>query len=227
MPNFNVFNSRYDFTPTQEEKENVINLLGSLIINEDSFVKTAPVYNPETPKTTPSVPIMNPQTVQLCEKLGIDDPVQVIMARMGQTMKQPHVDTSPPSEDLADSPIEVVRSSTRESPDMLSTVTSPIMQTPIKISKLSLLLPAPVTPCEDEKSPPVATPDTSIANSFDSMIYECRTPISVGPKKTFKRRNMSIYNTSDADGSTDSSSLLDADSPLSSKYICKGNLSRE
>ncbi|KAJ8713542.1 hypothetical protein PYW07_013912 [Mythimna separata] len=221
-------NERYDFTPTQEEKETVIKLLGSLIIKEDSFVRTAPVYNPDAPKTIPSVPIMNPQTVQLCEKLGIDDPVQVIMARMGQPMKQPYVDTNPPSADFkSDSPTEeVVSSSIRESPDT-RTVSSTVIQTPVKTSKLALLLPAPMTPSENQKSPPITTPDTSISNSFDSTIYECKTPMSTGPKKTFKRRNMSIYTTSDADGSADSSSLLDADSPQSSKYTCRGNLSHE
>lgn len=169
---------------------------------------------------------MNPQTVQLCEKLGIDDPVQVVMARSGQTMKQPYVDTSLPSEDLkSDLPTEI-SSSMKESPVMQSTITESIVnQTPVK-SKLSLLLPAPVTPRENEKSPPVSTPDSSATrNSFDSLIYECRTPLSAGPKKAFKRRNLSIYNTPDPDESADSSSLVDVDSPQSSKYTCRENLS--
>lgn len=220
---------RHDFTPTQEEKDDVIKLLGSLLIKEESFVRTAPVYNPDNRKTVPTVPIMNPQTVQLCETLGIDDPVQVLMARSGLTMKQPYVDTSPPSEELkSDSPEEIVSSSMRESPVMQNTITqSSFIQTPVKTSKLSLLLPAPVTPCENEKSPPVPTPDTSIVDSMDSLIYECKTPMSAGPKKTFKRRNMSMYNTTDADGSADSSSLVDADSPTASKNTCRGSELRD
>uniref|UniRef100_A0A2A4J4Y8 Lariat debranching enzyme C-terminal domain-containing protein n=1 Tax=Heliothis virescens TaxID=7102 RepID=A0A2A4J4Y8_HELVI len=207
-------NERFDFTPTEEEKENVIKLLGSLVIKEDSFVRTAPIHDPNARKAYPTVPILNPQTVELCEKLGIDDPVQVVMARSGRAMKQPYA--AIPSQE-----IRPIGSEENDSP----VVSQSPSQTPMKTSKLSLLLPAPVTPSNEEKSLQVTSPETTTVPDTpeSTMFYECKTPMSTGPKKTFKRRNMSIYNTPDAGESvsTESSSLLD-DSPRSSKLPFRG-----
>lgn len=208
---------RYDFTPTEDEKENIKKILGSRLIKEDSFVKTASIHNPNARKAHPMVPILNPQTVQLCEKLGIDDPVQVIMARSGRTMKQPHNDvttiSSPQNEDTH---LEVVSEQ------------SPVVQTPIK-SKLSLILPEPVTPIESEHTPNMISPQSkAISDNIDNLIYESRTPMSkTRLTKAFKRRNLSIYNTPEVDESvsTESSSLLDSDSPRSSKFPCKDSKS--
>ncbi|KAH9630432.1 hypothetical protein HF086_016970 [Spodoptera exigua] len=209
-------NERYDFTPTEAEKEKMISLLGSLLITENSFVRTAAPFNPNAPKITPQEPLLNPQTVELCEKLGIDDPVQVVMARSGRKMRQPCVEvgeTNFETQNLESSPKPVEQTS--------------VMQTPIKSSKLSLCLPPPVTPCkENENSSPTSTPEpTTAANNFDSLIYECKTPMSETKKKSFKRRNMSIYNVSeDGSSSAETPSILDEDSP-SSKYTRVQSLS--
>ncbi|XP_075979025.1 lariat debranching enzyme [Anticarsia gemmatalis] len=205
-------NERYDFTPTEEEKDNVIASLDSLHIKEEYFVKTAPVFNKNAPKSFPRQPIRNPQTVVLCEKLGIDDPVQVVMARMGNNMKMPYVEPEPSNEE------EPVEQEVVES-------------TPIKTQLTKLSLPAPVTPSENdsEVSPSrLISPETDTTTISDSTnnASECITPMSAGPKKTFKRRNISIYNTPDADFScsTDASSVLDSDSPHSNKVVCRENL---
>ncbi|XP_022830193.1 lariat debranching enzyme [Spodoptera litura] len=213
-------NERYDFTPTEAEKEKVRSLLGSLLLTENSFVRTAAPFNPNAPKITPQEPLLNPQTVELCEKLGIDDPVQVVMARSGRKMRQPCVEAKEmrhPSVEVN----ELIVNQNLESPP------KPVLQTPIKSSKLSLCLPPPVTPSGNENSSPTSTPESSTpANNCDSLIYECRTPSSDGKKKSFKRRNMSIYNVSeDGSSSTETTSILDEDSP-SSKYTRVDNLSR-
>ncbi|XP_073947107.1 uncharacterized protein [Choristoneura fumiferana] len=194
-------NERFDFTPTSEEKETIIQLMGDMLIKADSFVKTAPVYVPNSPRGMPSDPIINTQTVELCEALCIDDPLQVLMARSGRTMKQPDVNTS----DILAIPEPEVTSA----------------PTPVKCSKMSL--PAPVTPsdCDSEISHTnsLYSPDTP---SETNSIVECSTPISEG-KKTFKRRNQSLY-TPGADESLEtSSSLLDEESPRSSKLLSKNN----
>lgn len=198
---FFLLYSRFDFTPTSEEKEAVIQLMGDMLIKADSFVRTAPVYAPNSPRGMPTDPIINLQTVNLCEALSIDDPLQVLMARSGRTMKQPDSNTSDilaiPEPEVTPSP------------------------TPVKCSKMSL--PAPVTPsdCDSEISHTnsLFSPETP---SESNSVVECSTPVSVG-KKTFKRRNQSLY-TPDADDSQEtSSSLLEEDSPRSSKLLFMEN----
>ncbi|CAH0584353.1 unnamed protein product [Chrysodeixis includens] len=190
-------NERYDFSPTEQEKAKVLEILGSVIISDESFVRTAPVHNRSMFKCPPTVPILNPQTVSLCKKLGIDDPVQVVMARSGREMKEPCADSGSIYKDQ---------------------VPTQFMQTPHKPAKMSLQLPEPVTPRQSEATPRIVTPaSTSMSRSLDST-FEYKTPMSGGPKKTFKRRNLSIYNTpGDESNSTETSSLLDTDSPMYSK----------
>ncbi|CAK1545034.1 unnamed protein product [Leptosia nina] len=189
-------NERYNFTPTNEEKDHVASLLQNLVISNDSFVRTAPIYKPNTPKRAPCEAIMNPQTVVLCEKLSIDDPLQVALARMGRSMKQPEVFET----------MEIVE------------------KTPIKC--LPMTLPAPVTPsdCEDLSE---TTSALSQSNSFltetENTTSECDTPPQSN-KKVFKRRNLAMYSLEEAEnGNNTSDSLVDSDSPRSSKFACKSN----
>ncbi|KAI5645348.1 lariat debranching enzyme [Phthorimaea operculella] len=190
---------RYDFTPTEEEKEAILSAMGDMTISEESFVRTAPVYQPGKPKRHPVDPILNPQTVHLCEKLGIDDPLQVLMARSGRTMRQPHVE-------IANSPAP-----------------TPV-QTPMK---LKMSLPAPSTPIvndsvEDIEDQPAQkdslfSPPSFLSESVCSSTADSPIVPSEGPKKTFKRRNLAMY-TPDADDSVSTSSSFLDDSPKSSKY---------
>lgn len=195
---------RYDFTPTPEEKKAIRLLFGDMNIKEDSFVQTAPVYEPNSPRGVPTEPVLNPQTVHLCETLGIDDPLQVAMARAGRVMKQStftSTDTTPKPKQVA---------------------------TPMKI--LSLSLPAPVTPSLadqseekdiEEKDNTIGTPDNISYVSDSTSILES-TPVSTG-KKTFKRRNQSLYTPDDDSNGDTSSSVLDAESPSASKLSYRPN----
>ncbi|CAH0398796.1 unnamed protein product [Chilo suppressalis] len=204
-------NERYIFTPNASEKEAITKLLPSMVITEDMFVKTAPIYNPKAPKTAPSNPVLNPQTVNLCERLGIDDPVQVIMARSGRVMTKPCADADPGS-------------SLNES-KMNENDLSPAPNTPMKCSKLTL--PAPITPRENESEETTQnvtiSPTTSFISDSTNDTSGFETPVSEA-KKTFKRRNMSIYNSPEEDDSvsTTSSSLTESDSPRSSKVPYRG-----
>ncbi|XP_023934197.1 lariat debranching enzyme [Bicyclus anynana] len=188
-------NERYDFTPTAQEKESVESLMPNLVIANESFIKTAPIYKPSAPKCPPRDPIINPQTTHLCEKLGIDDPVQVIMARSGRTMRQSCIKN--------DSEPEVI-------------------QTPIKCSKMSL--PAPVTPSQNESQDLSQdytnfTPENSFLSDATNTTSDCLTPPSA-TKKVFKRRNLAIYSP-DQDEQYDihkkTDSPIDDNSPKSSK----------
>lgn len=171
-----------------------------LTITNDSFVKTAPIYDPNAQKSSSIEPIMNPQTVFLCEKLGIDDPLQVVMARAGRTMKQPNMTES-----------------------YVCTETSPTIRTPC--SKLSL--PAPVTPLVNndisQTDLPCSPNSSVLSESFDNGLESTNTPLS--NKKIFKRRNLAMY-TPDVDDNvnTSTSSITDSDSPRSSKLPCRANI---
>ncbi|KAM3966203.1 lariat debranching enzyme [Aphomia sociella] len=202
-------NERYDFKPTEEEKNNIAKLLEDIVIKEDSFVRTAPVYNPSAPKCAPSNPIMNPQTTNLCEKLCIDDPIQVVMARSGRVLTQPtDYNTTSISEPVTDDILQVER-------------------TPMKCSKLSL--PPPNTPCSYDgddsfKNSICSTGNTSISKDNISDMNNCSTPMSSGSKKAFKRRNMSIYNSPDVDDTVSTTSTSLDDSPVSYKLPCRSNI---
>lgn len=188
-----VFFFRYDFTPTEEEKESVKNLISDLTISNDMFVRTAPVYNPGRHKYPPREPFLNPQTTFLCEKLGIDDPIQVVMARSGRTMK-----------------LNVCMEESDE---------PQVESTPMKCSKLSL--PAPVTPSENESQDfsqenTTFTPDTSFVSDANTT-SECITPPSA-TKKIFKRRNLAMYTPDQDEHSvSDNCDILIDVSPRTSK----------
>ncbi|XP_045495943.1 lariat debranching enzyme [Colias croceus] len=189
-------NERYDFTPNQEEKDLVEQLMGNLMINHETFVQTAPVYKPNMPRVPPNEAIMNPQTVTLCEKLGIDDPLQVVLARSGRSMKQPLI-----------IPI----------PDSI------VPSTPIKCSRLSL--PAPITPSENEdlsETVSAFSQSNSFLSESGNATTDCETPPK-SMKKVFKRRNLAMYTPEEENGSNSSGSMMDSDSPRSSKLACKSD----
>jgi hypothetical protein len=69
--------SRFDFTPSQEEIDQVTKLFANEFQVPNNFVQTAPVFQPgEKPKT--AYPITNPHTVEFCEKLGVTDPLTLL-----------------------------------------------------------------------------------------------------------------------------------------------------
>ncbi|OWR42195.1 lariat debranching enzyme [Danaus plexippus plexippus] len=191
---------RYDFTPSEEEKNAILSLLDTLIITNDSFVKTAPVYRPGAPKCQPTEPVLNPQTAYLCEKLGIDDPIQVIIARSGRTIRH----------------VQIENNQNEEKDDIIE-------QTPFKCSKLSL--PAPITPSGNDEDASRETLACTPENSFLSIsnTSDCITPPSA-TKKVFKRRNLAIYTPEEEPESDSSSSFMSTQSPRSSKIFCKNDL---
>lgn len=186
--------------------------MGDMEIKKDSFIQTAPVFKEGTPTQAPRDPIMNPQTTYLCEKLGIDDPVQVVMARSGREMKKPETVNTSSNKTVNTSSNKTVNTS----------FVPEVVNTPMKI-KMSL--PTPLTPIVNDsqnisdthESSFVSTANSSVlSNSTCSTTVEGSTPVSDTPKRTFKRRNMAMYST-DEDLSNTSNSLLIAESPRTSK----------
>lgn len=73
---------RFDFTPTEEEKNSVLELLSNNLVVPLNFTRTAEPYNPQEPqspyRTQPKAQL-NPQTTLFCELLDIDDPISLLM----------------------------------------------------------------------------------------------------------------------------------------------------
>lgn len=184
-----------------------LEVMGSLTITNESFVRTAPIYKPGAPKSSIIEPIENPQTVYLCEKLGIDDPLQVVLARTGRTMK----------------PV-CVKESTLIDESITCNDENPVPQTPMKSFKLSL--PAPVTPSLNEdlsQTDSICTPNHTKSDNLDDTQENLSTPPSI--KKIFKRRNLALYTPeADEDVSTSTSSMGESESPRTSKLPCRINM---
>lgn len=68
--------SRWIFTPTNEEKEKMLNKLNNDLKIPFNFVQSAIPYDPKMPNSSIASPqlLINSQTTQFCEVLGIDDP---------------------------------------------------------------------------------------------------------------------------------------------------------
>ncbi|CAG9127965.1 unnamed protein product [Plutella xylostella] len=206
-------NERFNFSPTDEEKQEVTTIMTShtnspdMEIKQEIFSRNVPVYNPRQGGGTQRGPVINPQTVKLCEALNIDDPVQVIMGRMGREMLPPCDDNGP---NVAFEPVA-------------GPSTAVVSSTPNR--SMSLTLPAPVQPSESETIVMDSTPESrglfeevagqgdintpctqSNAGSEPAASYVKRRKDSeesdnssavstpqVSGRRTFKRRNEAFY----------------------------------
>lgn len=80
---------RYDFTPTDDEKALVLEKMAHNLAVPSNFVRTAEPYNPQQRKnghTKQPNAQLNAQTTTLCERLGIDDPISLVMLSTGMQL---------------------------------------------------------------------------------------------------------------------------------------------
>jgi hypothetical protein len=69
---------RFNFTPTENETNEILEIFDNDLCIPDNFCQTAPSFNPDDgPKT--AFPVINSQTREFCQKLGISDPLQEIL----------------------------------------------------------------------------------------------------------------------------------------------------
>lgn len=221
------FINRYDFTPTEDEKNFILKKIKDLKVPLN-FKRTAEPYTPSKPKQYLSQPkaVINSQTTLLCEKLNIDDPVSLAKIMAGEELNESTY------EDLKFS-----FSSNITDSSLLSFSNESNISTPAKRS-LSESLPKPkeldgeyllqssnskernldddsIIENFDNKWKDVRTPhksmnssilnettltasfEPSFSNSDDATRLNCETKCE-RPVKKFKRRNESIYNNSDS-----------------------------
>lgn len=75
--------SRYNFTPTEDEKSEIFKIYDENLTIPNNFIKTTKGHCNDEPKKSiilqPSA-IINPQTTKFCQILNIDDPIEKLKA---------------------------------------------------------------------------------------------------------------------------------------------------
>lgn len=76
---------RWNFRPTDEEKKHVLQRFAGNLTIPNNFERTAPPYDPNRrpPMTQQPKPVKNPQTVDFCNILEIDDPLNLVVILAG------------------------------------------------------------------------------------------------------------------------------------------------
>lgn len=221
----NAKGERVDFRPTEAELEAVRQSMGDNLKIPKNFERTASPYDPNAQQgpglfyiDVQSVrPSLNPQTVTFCDRLNIDDPLNLVMLLSNRTLdrsdyiddcnKPSATDTSLAMDDSA------VATDLTMNSTLNSTASSTGMTSMIK-TRLSIFdsLPAPKNNSEEvaldlsdveEDMKPVESfaedaTDLSMQNinANADVIDAGEKPIGdePSPVKKFKRRNASIYN---------------------------------
>lgn len=173
---------RFEFTPSQEELDEIKKKFKDGLEIPKNFTAIVEPYNPdnsldrsqEQPKS-----MINPQTSQFCELLGIDDPLVLAMSQNGVELNySDNLDLSSASEANTTFNNSVVSDGDFCSP----------------LKRKSLSLPEPVceeSPKDDQKVDP--NPDVVILEEIIHTPESKDTP----PAPKFKRRNADIYQSTD------------------------------
>lgn len=86
---------RYDFRPREDEMQKVQKKFGDLQIPEN-FQKISPAYSPSESRRHTSQPDaqVNMQTTNFCDKLGIDDPLSLVLLLSGKDLNYSNANSS-------------------------------------------------------------------------------------------------------------------------------------
>ena len=183
---------RWDFFPTEEELESVAKIFNNDFKIPLNFTPTAEPFKPRPHYLRGAVQPkqqINPQTSQLCEKLGIDDPVALLIGKpvilAAPVVNPDEIDLDDDVEDDAEE--EKDHQPKVESNDLFFVDTKP--------QRSKLCLPQPVLEKEDpavaETSPDLPAP---IPADADAVPQEGNTAEGDQPVvKKFRRRNQEIY----------------------------------
>lgn len=199
---FYLFDSRWIFTPTEEEKKFILDKFSDDLTIPLNFTQTARGYDETEQKNNKNITQpngqTNPQTTLLCDTLGIDDPTKLILTLNGRT------DTSQnKSFPFIPAVVEIQNSRLNKTlPEPEVKIESPKP----KFEKLSLTLPAPKNKFEDLNVSSISETEkdcesdisglqsSAILSDTDTSAINTDVSISSPQKKGFKRRNQSIYN---------------------------------
>ncbi|MCL4141036.1 UNVERIFIED_CONTAM: hypothetical protein GTU68_015538, partial [Idotea baltica] len=124
---------RYDFTPTPEEiKETVSKMGGDLRIPVSDFVRTAESFSgpdgvlPDMSFVSMPEPLSNPQTTNLCSKLGLTDPLRRSEASLSAScLSELDLEAEFPEEVSNKSPVNTTLSSLQLTADSFNSSCNP------------------------------------------------------------------------------------------------------
>lgn len=220
MPGPNCNNERYNFTPTEEEKALIRKKFDNNFYIPENFVRTVIPYNSDDSNVVSRHPVSksNPQTMQFCDKLCIDDPLPLAMLNQSNT--------------TTEESITEFSSFFQNSRELSFSSTFSENISPLKRKSLSLSLPEPknvsnpeevnldttseVDENDDEEEISISTAmeedskvipseigldqseistdqDQSISIEIEENIEAENKDTSNPPIKKFKRRNQSLY----------------------------------
>ncbi|KAK9502897.1 hypothetical protein O3M35_011584 [Rhynocoris fuscipes] len=219
---------RWIFTPTKEEQQFIFEKMSGNLKVPLNFVQTAPVEDEVlgTPKNERMLgePVLNPQTIEFCEKLGIDDPMALLLEKndnSGSSQSNNWVtgqDTSENSISVSYIESEVSGSDDLDaSPSVGDSDKEVTLSSPVPKNRSTLTLPPPkFSPSSKDNSLDLSNSDqlsgedsplfiidegpkrsVSIESGQEDPVKR-ETPVVQGIKK-FKRRNELIYNRIDDD----------------------------
>ncbi|KAL1516896.1 hypothetical protein ABEB36_000732 [Hypothenemus hampei] len=155
--------TRYDFRPNETEKELVFNKLGNNLKVPENFRPTATSYKSTVEENSQPHAKLNPQTVELCEVLGIDDPIGLISVNLTVDMDSSQLESST----FIDT--DLSSSSHKELEDNLEEEDHSDV---VQVKKLSpIKLPKPVHELEDVKLDEANT-ISSLSSSQDIQIEQ-------------------------------------------------------
>uniref|UniRef100_A0A069DVC4 Putative rna lariat debranching enzyme n=1 Tax=Panstrongylus megistus TaxID=65343 RepID=A0A069DVC4_9HEMI len=216
---------RWIFTPTKDEKEFIFEKMSGDLRVPLNFAPTAPTQEElqSTPKKRRSVaPLLNSQTIEFCEKLGIDDPLALILEKTDnsnsatQTLNNssPALDTSENSASFVDSEISGILSGSDDldaSAGVGDSDKEAAAPSPVPKNRLSMTLPPPKfspsyredssfeinnsDPLSGEDSPLFIIdegPKRSVSNE-ELQDDQPKKETTIQGIKKFKRRNELIY----------------------------------
>ncbi|KAM3917371.1 lariat debranching enzyme [Leptodactylus fuscus] len=100
MPENNGLHSRWDFSATEQTRQEVLHDLGNDLTIPLNFSVTLPFYNPNKPEyNRVATHVVNPQTTEFCARLGLSD----INAKIRQPDEGGEVDAEDDDVDSSDS----------------------------------------------------------------------------------------------------------------------------
>ncbi|XP_022905368.1 lariat debranching enzyme [Onthophagus taurus] len=180
---------RCNFTPTKDEESFILNRMNNNLEIPLNFVATAKVYDPNCIQNSSSLqPKINPQTEQFCSRLGISDPLNLILTNSSKSFTEyESFDRSENMNSFINDSDVVLENSDYEFDT----------STPKKegiYSKVKLNLPSPKADIPEMKEDDGNLKRTSIEG--ENLNETVDTNVNNLENKKFKRRNASLYDTS-------------------------------
>ncbi|XP_076046443.1 lariat debranching enzyme isoform X2 [Oratosquilla oratoria] len=204
-------NERYDFTPTKEELEETRRIFRNNLTIPLAFTRTASVFNdshgkPNMHTVSMPRPQLNPQTITLCDKLGIDDPVSLLLGGRRRTSPK-HVEYCGWNDSDLNITLENSKASLNPDEAEMSDEYDGDIIMEIRVS--------PDPPKEVDDLVNEVSPIKSSSRELSSEDFISLGPVSSSPRYHKERVGLTLSSPKQALGSASSSSALETSSTSS------------